>query len=189
MNYKIKTIENNLGKKILIIPEQIEKEKTYNKTILEEENLNYLPSRMKINYENNAYEYAVKGQTLEEYVKEGNRITKKDIINLLDSIDEMLSEIKNYLLSENNVILDLKTICKDEDKYYFTLAPNIDLDFKYELSKLIIRILRYVNVNDKKTLELAYSLFIKTSQDNYTIDDLLNIINENTIEKYNLLGR
>lgn len=175
MKYEIRNIE--LGKKILIIPKQLEKNKTYNKIVLEEENLDFLPSKIKINYENNAYEYDVKGQTLEEYVKEGNRFTKKDIINLVNSIDKMLSEIEDYLLSENNVILDLKTVCKDEDKYYFTLAPNINLDFSYELSKFLIRILRYVDVNDKDALALAYKLFVKSSKDNYTINDLLEVVN------------
>lgn len=175
MKYKIWNIWNiELGKKILIIPEQLEKNKTYNKMILEEENLNYLPSRMKTNYEQNAYEYDVKGQTLEEYVKEGNRFTKKDIINLIDSINEMLSEIDNYLLSENYVLLDLKAVCKDKDKYYFTLTPNIDLDFSYELSKFIIRILRYIEIN-KEALNLAYNLFVKTKTD-YTITDLLEVV-------------
>lgn len=163
MKYEVKTMKNDLGEKILIIPEQLEKNKTYNKTMLEEDNLDYLPSKMKINYEENAYEYNVKGQTLEEYVKNCNKLTKIDIINLIDSIDKMLSEIENYLLSENNVILDLKTVCKDEDKYYFTLAPNINIDFSYELSKFIIRILRFVDVNDKEALNLAYQLFVKTS--------------------------
>lgn len=176
MKYEVKTIKNDLGEKILIKPEKLAPQDSYERTILRDENLNYLPSKMKINYEENAYEYDVKGQTLEDYVKE-HKLTKNDIINLIKDIDNVLNEIENYLLSENSIILDLKAICRNGEKNLFTLAPNINLDFSYELSKLLLRILRYSDTNDNETLKLAYVLFVRSSKDNYTINDLLEVVN------------
>ena len=48
-------------------------------------------------------------------------------------------------------------------------------DFSFELSKFLIKSLRYTDVNDKKGLELAYKLFVKSSKDNYTINDLMKV--------------
>lgn len=184
MKYEIKTIKNNLGEKILIKPEKLAPQDSYERIILRDENLNYLPSKMKINYEEKAYEYDVKGQTLENYVKE-HKLTKNDIIYLIEDINNVLNETENYLLSENSIILDLKAICKNGEKNLFTLAPNINLDFSYELSKFIVRILRFVDVNDKEALGLTYGLFVRSSKDNYTITDLLELVNNYQLELFN----
>lgn len=176
MKYEVKTIKNNSGEKILIKPEGLAPQDSYERTILRVKKLNYLSGKMKINYEENAYEYDVEGQTLEDYVKE-HKLTKNDIINLIKDIDNVLNETENYLLSKNSIILDLKAIWRNKEKNLFTLAPNINLDFSFELSKLIIRILRFVDVKDKEALNLAYKIFVTTSKDNYTITDLLKVVN------------
>lgn len=119
-------------------------------------------------------------QSLDEYLI-SNKLNKEDICNIIIAIDEILTSLENYLISENSVSLDPRLIRVKKDDYEelnlsFIVIPNLNLDFSYELSKFLIRILRFVDVSDKDALNLAYSLFVRSSKDNYVINDLMELI-------------
>lgn len=127
--------------------------------------------------------------SLEEYIKT-NKLCKNDICDILDSIDGVLSSIENYLIPENSVSLDLKLIrvIKGVGKniYKFAAIPNLKSDFSRELSKFLLKILRYIDISDGSLVSLAYGLFVRSSKDNYTINDLMELIDvarEKTIKK------
>ena len=88
-------------------------------------------------------------------------------------------EVENYLISEASIYLDLNTIIIKDDCIKFLIIPNSNCHFSFELSKLLIRMLRHVDVSDADTLTIAYMLFVKSSKDNYSIEDLVEIV-----EKY-----
>lgn len=117
------------------------------------------------------------GTTLEEHLK-NNKLSAKDLINYIEDIDRMLNQLENYLLSENSICLrlDLTLIC--DHHLQFLAIPNYKQDFLLELSRFLVRILRFIDVKDKMALSLAYKLFIRISKDNYAIDDLLDIARE-----------
>jgi hypothetical protein len=157
---------------------------SYEYKILSEENIdNILKFQLTYDGENRVLKYDVSNTlSLEEYVKT-NKLSKKDICNILTSIDEILLSIENYLLSENSLFLDLKAIRlmryrNNMIKYKFVAMPNANLDFSYELSKFLIRILKYVDVEDRDALSLAYGLFVRSSKDNYTMNDLMELIDK-----------
>lgn len=127
------------------------------------------------NYDNNVITYDKTWQSFEEYLKK-NKLKKSDIVNLVKKVNETLSEIENYLISENSLCLELKTIQKNKNSYKFIVIPNYNNDFSYELSKFLIRVLRFVDTDDKDALKLAYNLFIKSSKEGYTINDLLELV-------------
>ena len=119
-------------------------------------------------------------QSLDEYLL-SNKLKKDDICNIITSIDEILTSIENYLISENSISLDPRLIRVTKNSYEeidlsFIVIPNLNLDFSYELSKFLIRILRFVDVSDKEALNLAYSLFVRSSKDNYVINDLIELV-------------
>lgn len=127
--------------------------------------------------------------SLEEYIKT-NKLKKKDICDILDSVDKVLSSIENYLISENSISLDLKLIrvAKESSKniYKFAAIPNLKSDFSRELSKFLLKILRFIDISDGSLVSLAYGLFVRSSKDNYTINDLMELIDiarEKTIKK------
>ena len=66
----------------------------------------------------------------------------------------------------------------DRIKYKFIAIPNLNFDFSYELSKFLIRILRFVDIEDKEALSLAYGLFVRSSKDNYTMNDLIELVDK-----------
>ena len=154
----------------------------YEAKILSEENIeNVIKYQMIYDGENRVLKYDVSNTIgFDEYLKQ-RKLNKKDICSIISTIDDMLMGIENYLLSENSVTLDLKlirVIKKDNNRnsYKFILIPNYNADFSYELSKFLIRILRYVDIEDKEALSLAYGLFVRSSKDNYTMNDLMELI-------------
>lgn len=157
---------------------------SYEYKILSEENIeNILKFQFIYDGENRVFKYDVSNTlSLEEYVKT-NKLRKKDICDILISIDDILLSIENYLVSENSLFLDLKAIRlmrlrNNRIRYKFIAIPNFNLDFSYELSKFLIRILRYVDVEDKDALSLAYGLFVRSSKDNYTMNDLMELVDK-----------
>ena len=157
---------------------------SYEYKILSEDNIeNILKFQLVYDGENRVCKYDVSNTlSLEEYVKT-NKLRKKDICDILIAIDDILLSIENYLISENSLFLDLKAIRlmrykNNRIKYKFIAIPNFNFDFSYELSKFLIRILKYVDVEDRDALSLAYGLFVRSSKDNYTMNDLMELIDK-----------
>ncbi|MBP3200554.1 MAG: hypothetical protein J6M39_02790 [Lachnospiraceae bacterium] len=156
---------------------------SYEAKILTEENIeNVIKYQIVYEGENRLLKYDVSNTiSFEEYLKT-NKLRKKDVCDILLAIDDILFSIENYLISENSILLDLKAIRivkkRNGIRYRFITIPNLNYDFSYELSKFLIRILRFVDVEDKDALSLAYSLFVKSSKDNYTMNDLMEIVDK-----------
>lgn len=154
---------------------------TYEAKILMEENIeNIYKFQIVYDSECRSVVYDVTDTiSFEEYLK-SNRLCKDDICELIISIDEILTSLENYLVSENSVALDLRLIRvvknDDELKFKYVAIPNYCADFSYELSKLLIRVLRYIDIADKEALNIAYGLFVRSSKENYTMNDLLSLV-------------
>lgn len=120
---------------------------------------------------------------LDDWLKKGNKLSKKQLEKFIYCIDACLSSIEDRNISENSICLNFHTVRVHEENpfdFYFTIIPDLNSDFSYELSKLLIRLLRHVDVNDKEALTLAYKLFVESSKDNYTINNLLKAVEEQT---------
>lgn len=157
---------------------------SYEAKILAEENIdNIIKYQVMYEGENRVLKYDVSNTIgLSEYLKT-KKLGKKDICNMLISIDDVLLSIENYLLSENSLALDLSLVRVVEKNkggvsFKFIAIPNHNSDFSYELSRFLIRILRHVDVEDKEALSLAYGLFVRSSKDNYTMNDLMELVDK-----------
>ena len=117
--------------------------------------------------------------SLEEYLK-SNKIKKDILCKILITVDNTLANIENYLISENSLLLDAKAIRIIKNgqniKLKFIVVPNYNSDFSYELSKFILKLLRFIDIDDKEALTLAYGLFVRSSKENYTLSDLMELI-------------
>ena len=177
--YTEKSIKNNF----LIIKNVSLNIQSYEFRILQEEKNDKL-LQPKLDYEGEAMvlKYDISNKvSLDDYIK-SNKLKSNDLKTIIKSINSMLNEIENYLVSENSIILDTKSIYIDKRKgkcnLTFVPVPDYNSDFSFELSKLLIRLMRYVDVNDKEALALAYGLFIKSSKDNFTISDLMELCSD-----------
>lgn len=131
----------------------------------------------------NSFEFDInKFCSLDDYLKK-NKLRFIDICNLIKQINECYAIIDNYLLNVSSLVLDSRFIfldCKNHFKNInFIVLPNYDSDASYSLSKLLIRVLRNIDCDDKDALNLAYALFQASQTENYTIDDLLFVVNQN----------
>ena len=156
---------------------------SYEYKILMEQDIDNV-NKMQIEYDGNKVNllYDINNKiTLENYLLQ-KKLNVASLLLIIKNINNLLNSISNYLLSENSVTLDFRTIVIDREgkstKLKFCLVPNLNNDFSYELSKFLMRILRHVDIKDKNALPLAYKLFIKSSKDNYTIDDLLEVVKQ-----------
>ena len=158
---------------------------TYDVVINKDENLDYFLKIKGKDYNNDSIIYNIPDNyiSLEDFFKDFNKMSEVDYINMVKCIDSALNESENYLLSENNITLDFNAIfinkdTKDFSDLKFVYVPSLNLDFSYELSKHLIRVLRFADVGNKNALDLGYALFVKTSIDNYTINDLLKVCDD-----------
>lgn len=156
---------------------------SYEYKIITEENINCI-IKPELVFENNSefIKYNITGLcSLEQYIIY-NKLKKKDITFIITSIEKLLYEIENYLISENSVLIDLKTVFlqkyNNQILLKYIIIPNLSLDFSFEFSKFLIKLMRYVDIEDKDALRMAYELFVKSSKDNYTISDLIEIVNK-----------
>ena len=167
--------------RLKVTPEIMQCKENYESIILKDK---YIPQTNKLlDITNDCYVYEQDGENLKEWLHKedftgykNNNLKKDDITSLIFALNNALSYLEDYLISENSIILDFETITKKGDTWLFTIIPNLNRDFSYELSKMLIRLLRYVDVYDKGALNIAYRLFVASSKDNYTITDLLRII-------------
>lgn len=159
-------------------------EESYEAKILSEDNIeNIIKYQIVYEGENRVLKYDVSNSmSLDECIKIKS-LTKDDICRIMLAIDEVLMSIENYLLSESSIALDfrlIRVVKKKESKlkYKFIAIPNFNSSFSFELSKFLVRLLRHIDVEDKEALSLAYGLFVRSSKDNYTINDLMELVDK-----------
>ena len=157
---------------------------SYESKILSEDNIeNLIKYQIAYEGENRILKYDVSNTiSFGEYLKQ-YKLTKRDICRILYAIDEILLSIENYLLSENSLALDSKLIRVSKKKngnisLKFIAIPNYNSSFSFELSKFLIGILRHVDVEDREALTLSYGLFVRSSKDNYTMNDLMELVDK-----------
>lgn len=164
---------------------------SYEYKILMEQDIENV-NKMQIEYDGNKTNllYDINNKiTLENYLLQ-KKLNVASLLLIIKNVNNLLNSISNYLLSENSITLDFRTIVIDKEgkntKLKFCLVPNLNNDFSFELSKFLMKLLRYVDIKDKNALPLAYKLFIKSSKDNYTIDDLLEVVRQYEADSDNL---
>lgn len=170
------------GTKLVIKNININSE-SYETKLLSEENIeNVIKLQIAYEGENQLLIYDA-GDTLslDEYLRT-HKLKKKDICDIMIAIDSVLLSMENYLLPEKSLSLNLKLIRIYKDsgnlKFKFVVIPNHKSDFSYELSKLLIRVLRFIDTNDRDALNLAFGLFVKSSRENYVLSELIELVDK-----------
>ena len=177
--------EKNIKNTALYIKNVNINAESYESKILSEENIeNIIKFQVVYDGDKRILKYDVSNSiSLDEYLKT-KKLNKNDLCKIISAVDEILLSVENYLLSENSIALDLKLVrvvkkANNSIGFRFIAIPNYQSDFSYELSRFLIRLLRHVDVDDKDALSLAYALFVRSSKDNYTMNDLMELVDKN----------
>ena len=113
-------------------------------------------------------------KTLNDYLKE-NKLTENDFRIILTGIQNASNTLES-------IDFDFEKINYDgtKESLGFTTKDG-DYDFHFELSKFLIRLLRFTDINDKRALSLAYSLFVRSSKEGYRLKDLIEILEKKAV--------
>ncbi len=100
------------------------------------------------------------------------------------SLKEALDTLNNYLLEPDFMILDPRMIYMNvaTKALYFCYCPGENHPFYDSLNEFLNFLLSKIDPEDHNSIILAYSLQQSSINKNYTIDDLLEIINKSVFQ-------
>jgi len=106
---------------------------------------------------------------------ETKAIGADQIRRLLLGIAQTLTRMEDYLLSEDQILLDPDFIYVDLENFQpgLCLIPGRKGDFPQEFSELLRFLLGKVDHQDKDAVVLVYGLYRESLKDNYGLDNLL----------------
>ncbi|MDO5564208.1 MAG: DUF6382 domain-containing protein [Eubacteriales bacterium] len=177
------TFEKNIKNYSIFIEDFVVDKNTYEAKVLENEKIEKVLPLEYIYYENKEnIKISINNYIpLDEIIKK-RKLTFKDIISLIEEINNVFINLNEYIINESSLVLDTRLILLDREKLFdsinFVVLPNYNSNLSFEISKLLIKILRSVDNEDEDALKISYSLFQISQMDNYNIDDLLSVVNK-----------
>lgn len=108
-------------------------------------------------------------------------ITVHELCEVIKNIKIISENMREYLLDINNIIFDMQFVFinRKSGKYGFCYFPNTTDKFQNTLEKFFEKILGYIDYKDKRSVSIAYGIQQITVQDDFTIQELLDYINNN----------
>ena len=157
--------ENNNN--YMIINSQISiSEVSYQQKMLEKNSIDGLLDMTVKNINNNVkYYYNIKSKQKMTQLYEVSKIEYSDIKAIIRSLSSALSQMKNYMLDIDSILLEPEYIYIDVGTHMaeFTYYPHESYDFASGLKILFEYILERYNHNSKKTeLMQVYNIYQKT---------------------------
>lgn len=118
-------------------------------------------------------------------------VTGEEIRKLVIGISNILDQIERFLLSESSILLKPEYIYVEPESFrvWLCLVPGMQLDFPEAYGDLLEYILGKVNHQDKDSVVLAYGLYQETRKENYGMEDILRLLQQNSLaESYGSSG-
>ena len=111
-------------------------------------------------------------QTLGDYAAR-TKLSCQMIHDLFEAIDQLLREVKNYMLDGDNIVLQLDHIYVKEGKYYFCYCPWESRDLMHSFRMMLEDILGNLDYHDTEAVELSYHLYQKACKGEFQISEIL----------------
>ena len=114
---------------------------------------------------------------------ENCEIDYETIRHIIMSLKAAFDTLNQYLLEPDYMILDPSLIFMNiaTKAIYVCYCPGEKHNFYESLNELLCYILTKINHNDNNSIILAYSLQQQSMNTNYTLDNLIEILNKNNI--------
>ena len=130
------------------------------------------------------YSYEISGKVSMKSVYEKMAIEKEELTNFLQQFLNLLSQIENYLLSANCILLQPEYIFYEDGKYFFCYLPIEEEQFCYSFHCLTEYFVSKINHKEQSAILLAYELHKATMEENYSLEKIVGkaiTVSENEI--------
>ena len=101
------------------------------------------------------------------------KLSAETIRSLFETIDQVIREMKDYLLDMESVVLDLKHIYTKEGAFYFCYCPWERQEILVSFRKMLEEILADLDYRDTEGVELAYHLYQSACRGDFHISKIL----------------
>lgn len=170
----------------LMILKEIESYEGYETKMLEYNKIDgLLPMEQLIEDGQISYSYNITGKKALDYFLEQKNVEAELLKNLLCRCIHVCREIEKYLLNENHLLMELNTIFIDNEteEIYFCYQPGKTGFVKDSFRGLLEVLLQKLNHDKEENIKIAYDLYQKTLEENYSFLDLQKIFyKEQTVE-------
>lgn len=130
---------------------------------------------------------------------EGHELECKWVIVLMDHLLNLIFKLYDYLLSSNDLILELDSIFYNQKQqtFHFLYLPGYNMDVRMQIKELMENLLRIVSHKERKGVDFIYGLYELLQQERYDLENMRNYIkpyleeesgseqNSNKAKKYN----
>lgn len=126
------------------------------------------------------YYYEITSKHPMNRVFEKKKIGMSELNDIITSLMKVLESSMEYLLNPNDFILDSEYIYMniETNQVYFCYMPGYETDISKSFNELTAYLLEKIDHDDKHAVATAYELYRQTLNDNYSLNEILNTIND-----------
>ena len=117
------------------------------------------------------YEVSAK-QSLKDFIQR-SKLSAETIRTLFECLEQLMKEVKNYLLDMDCVVLDLEHIYMQDSHFYFCYCPWEKKEVLSSFRELLEEILGNLDYHNTEGVELAYHLYQSACKGNFSIAEIL----------------
>lgn len=128
--------------------------------------------------EKSRYRYEISGKSSVRMLKEKEKLGYQWIESFMKQFVKVLYEVNNYLLDVNCLSLDPAHIYREDEQFYFCYCPALKGNIWEEFHSLTEYFVRELDYEDKEGIYLAYELHKASLEENYNIEQTLEMILE-----------
>lgn len=113
---------------------------------------------------------------------EAEKVTYETLCGFVASLKSLVDTLEEYLLDMNNIMLKKECIFFDmkSGKYRYCYNPYYNGDLKMEIRVIFDELLSAIDYEDPKSVKLAYILNRECHRENFTVESLISVIEEET---------
>lgn len=134
------------------------------------------------------YEYEIQGKHSMEFMSKKGPVTYEQILGMIQDLLEVIEEMRNYLLSPNQILLDPRSIFFEKNRYYFCYYPANEKGISESFHELTEFFVRETDYQDRSGIYISYALHKMTMNENYQICQVIKEILSNQEEEYDSEG-
>lgn len=132
------------------------------------------------------YEYEIQGKHSLEFLTQKGPVTYEMIIAIIEDLLAVMEEMRDYLLSPNQLLLDPRSIFMEGGRYYFCYYPSNVKGISESFHELAEFFVRETDYQDRSGIYISYALHKMTIQENYQICQVIEEILAHQKEGSNL---